>query len=99
MIARNPKWQNIYDLAVEINNWPLDYENYDRIRFAKWCQFYHRLNENYEEEERPDDRRIWYDVIVDDFLKRQKEKKQLDKRRQKMKHGIKDIQQGDIVFG
>jgi len=79
MLARSNEWQFTYDLSREIGQWPHQLNNHDRIRFAKWCQFYIRLQENYDEDERPDDRMMMYDVLVDDFLRREKAKRQKEK--------------------
>lgn len=90
MLARNPKWQNVYDLSCDVGGWPLGFDNLDRIRFSKWCQFYKRLMENYEEEERPTERILCFDVLVDNFLREDKARRDREKMRSKSKHKVSD---------
>jgi len=69
MLAHSPKWQYIYDISCDVGKWPLEFDNHDRLAFSKWCQFYKRIFENYDEDARPNERMMWYDVLVDARLK------------------------------
>jgi len=93
ILARSSKWLFSYRVASDIGNWPLKLDNIDRVDFAKWCQFYTRLFENYDDDERPDDRMMHYDVLVDNFIKEE----HLRRKKRKNKNDIDSDRDGKPV--
>lgn len=53
--------------------------------------------ENYEEDERPDERMMWYDVLVDKFLAEDRIRRQKDKQKAKTDQPI--MEKGLTITG